>query len=116
MITAIVGVSIVIVMTIIVMPNARQIASFLSNNSIVINESVKYIYIALLFEPVMALGIILGGGLYGAGDTKGVMMIMAFAVWVVRLPLAYLLGIYFGLGAVAVWWAMNFRYLRIRYL
>ena len=107
LVTAVVGVSIVIVMTVIIMSNARQIASSLSNNSIVIDESVKYIYIALLFEPVMALGVILGGGLYGAGDTKGVMVIMAFAVWAVRLPLAYILGIYFGFGAVAVWWAMN---------
>lgn len=107
LVTAIVGVSIVIVMTIIVMASARQITSFLSNNNVVIDESVKYIYIALLFEPVMALGIILGGGLYGAGDTRGVMVIMAFTVWAVRLPLSYLLGIYFGLGAVAVWWAMN---------
>ena len=106
-ITAIIGVGIVLAMTAIVVLNARQIASVLSDNSIVINESVKYIYIALLFEPVMALGIILGGGLYGAGDTKGVMTIMAFAVWGVRLPLAYFLGVYLGFGAVAVWWAMN---------
>jgi putative MATE family efflux protein len=106
-ITAVVGVGIVVVMTLIVMLNARQIASFLSGNAIVVNESVKYIYIALLFEPVMALGIILGGGLYGAGDTKGVMIIMACAVWAVRIPLSYLLGIYFGLGAVAIWWVMN---------
>ena len=32
---------------------------------------------------------------------------MAFTVWGIRLPLAYFLGIYLGLGAVAVWWAMN---------
>ncbi len=106
-ITAIVGVVIVMAMTIIVMLNARQIASILSNSDIVVNESVKYIYIALLFEPVMAWGVILGGALNGAGDTKGVMAIMAFTLWLVRLPVSYLLGIYFGLGAVAVWWTMN---------
>ena len=106
-VTAIVGVAIVSAMTLIIMLNARHIASLLSNNDIVINESVKYIYIALLFEPIMALGVILGGALNGAGDTKGVMTIMAFAVWTLRLPLSYILGVYFGLGAVAVWWAMN---------
>jgi len=106
-ITAIVGVAIVMVMTVIIVLNARQIASILSNSSIVVNESIKYIYIALLFEPVMAWGVILGGGLNGAGDTKGVMTIIASTLWLVRLPLSYLLGVYFGLGAVAVWWAMN---------
>ena len=107
MVTAIIGVAIAIVMTIAIMLNARQIASTLSNNPIVIKESVKYIYIALSFEPIMAWGIILGGALNGAGDTKGVMMIMAFTLWFIRLPASYLAGIYFGFGAVGVWWAMN---------
>ena len=106
-ITTVVGVAIVLIMTLIIMLNARQIASLLSNNNIVIAESVKYIYIALLFEPVMALGIILSGALSGAGDTKGVMVIMAVTVWTIRLPLSYILGVYFGLGAIAIWWAMN---------
>ena len=107
MITAIVGVMIVTAMTVIVMLNARQIASALSNSDIVVRESIRYIYIALLFEPIMAWGIILGGGLNGAGDTKGVMSIMAFTLWVIRLPISYLLGVCFGFGAAAVWWAMN---------
>ncbi|MDD5137010.1 MAG: MATE family efflux transporter [Candidatus Omnitrophica bacterium] len=106
-ITAVVGVSIVFVITILIMLNARQIAATLSDNGIVVGESVRYIYIALLCEPVMAWGVVLGGGLNGAGDTRGVMTIFALAVWLVRLPLSYLLGIYYGMGAVAIWWAMN---------
>ena len=107
MVTAIIGVAIATLMTIVIMLNARQIASTLSNNVIVVNESVKYIYIALSFEPIMAWGIILGGALNGAGDTKGVMTIMAFTLWLIRLPASYLAGIYFGFGAAGVWWAMN---------
>jgi len=106
-VTAVTGVGIVIAMTLVVMLNARPIAAVLSNDGAVVDESVRYIYIALLFEPVMAWGAILGGALNGAGDTKGVMTIMAFAVWGIRLPLAYLCGAYLGWGAVAVWWAMN---------
>ncbi len=107
LVTAVVGTALVILLTLIIMLNARNIAGLLSNNNIVISESVRYIYIALLAEPIMAWGIIIGGGLYGAGDTKGVMAIMAFAVWIIRLPLSYILGIYMGFGAIAVWWAMN---------
>ena len=106
-ITALLGIVIVSILTILVMLNARRIASFLSNDIIVVNESVRYIYIALLSEPIMAWGVILGGGLNGAGDTKSVMIIATLAIWLVRIPLCYILGIYFCLGATAIWWTMN---------
>ncbi|MFA6350611.1 MAG: MATE family efflux transporter, partial [Candidatus Omnitrophota bacterium] len=106
-VTALMGVLIATLMIVIVMFNARSIATLLSANGLVVSESMKYIYIALLFEPIMAWGVILGGGLNGAGDTMGVMVITSLSVWLVRIPLSYLLSIYFGLGAVSVWWAMN---------
>lgn len=106
-VTAVMGVGIVSLMTVIVMMNARGIASFLSDNAAVAEESVRYIYIALLSEPVMAWMVILGGALNGAGDTMSVMLVTALSVWLVRIPLAYILGIHFGLGIVAIWWVMN---------
>jgi MATE family multidrug resistance protein len=106
-ITAVMGVAIVLVMTVFIMLNARHIASFLSDNPIVTSESIRYIYIALIGEPFLAWGIILGGGLNGAGDTRSVMSIVFIGIWLIRIPLCYLLGIYFGFGAVAVWWSMN---------
>lgn len=106
-VTALVGVMVVAFMTVVVMFNARHIASLLSKNEIVVSECVRYIYIALLLEPVMAWAVILAGALNGAGDTKGVMMIVALSVWLVRVPLSYILGIHLGLGPAAVWWSMN---------
>ncbi|MDD5692612.1 MAG: MATE family efflux transporter [Candidatus Omnitrophica bacterium] len=106
-VTAIVGVVIVTALSAIAMIFARPIASLLSDNAIVVNECVRYIHISLIFEPFMAWGIILGGALNGAGDTRGVTWIVALSVWLVRLPLSYLLGVYLGFGAVAVWWSMN---------
>jgi multidrug resistance protein, MATE family len=105
--TALVGVSLVIALVIIAMANAWWITSFFSNNPLVVQESVKYIYIALLSEPFMAWGIILGGGLSGAGDTRSVMIGVSGSVWLVRLPLAYLFVVVLGYGAVSVWWCMN---------
>lgn len=107
MVTAAIGVGIVSALTIMVILYARTIVSFLSRNAIVTEECVRYIYISLLFEPVMAWGVIIGGGLNGAGDTKSVMKIVAFCVWLVRIPLSYIMGIYFGFGAIAIWWSMN---------
>ena len=106
-ITAAIGVLIVTVMVIAVILNARWIATFLSQNEIVVRESMKYIYISMISEPFMAWGIILGGGLNGAGDTRSVMIRVALSVWLVRIPLSYVFVVLFGFGPVSVWWSMN---------
>jgi Na+-driven multidrug efflux pump len=106
-VTALMGVAVVSVLTILVMLNAGRIAGFLSDNPVVIDQCKIYIYIALISEPLMAWGVILGGGLNGAGDTMSVMLATSLTVWLIRLPLAYIIGIRTGCGAVAIWWAMN---------
>jgi putative MATE family efflux protein len=106
-VTATIGVGIVTVMVITVILNARWIVPFLSNNEVVIKESVKYIYISMISEPFMAWGIILGGGLNGAGDTKSVLMRVALSLWLVRIPLSYFFVVHFGFGVASVWWSMN---------
>jgi MATE family multidrug resistance protein len=107
MMTALIGVAVVAFLVLLVVVNARWIASFLSNNPVVVRETVRYIYISMISEPFMALGIILGGGLSGAGDTRSVMMRVSMSVWFIRLPLAYLLVVILGFGAASVWWSMN---------
>jgi putative MATE family efflux protein len=106
-ITAAIGVFIVTMMVFVVILNARWIVSFLSSNTIVIRESVKYLYISMISEPFMAWGIILGGGLSGAGDTKSVLMRVALSVWLVRIPLSFVLVVLLGFGPASVWWSMN---------
>jgi putative MATE family efflux protein len=106
-ITAAIGVVVVTILTIIMLFNARIIASILSENGIVINETAKYLSICLISEPIMAWGVILSGGLNGAGDTKSVMIRVALSVWLVRIPLCYIFGVLLEFGAVAVWWSMN---------
>jgi putative MATE family efflux protein len=107
LVTAALGVGIVTILSVLGMIFARPIALLLSNNETVVNECVRYIRISLIFEPFMAWGVILGGCLNGSGDTRGVMKVVSLSIWLVRLPLSYLLGIYFGFGAPAVWWSMN---------
>ncbi len=106
-VTALIGMAIVAVMTVGVMLNAPAIASVLSRNPVVIRECVRYIRIALISEPIMTWAVVLGGSLNGAGDTRSVMMIVGCAIWLVRVPLAYILVVHRGAGASAVWWAMN---------
>ena len=106
-VTAVIGVVIVAIMAIAVVLNARWIASLLSPNETVIRESAKYLYISMLSEPFMAWGIILGGGLNGAGDTRSVLIRVALSIWLVRIPLSYIFVTLLGFGAVSVWWSMN---------
>ena len=105
--TALIGVSVVVALVIIVISNARWITSLLASNPIVARESVRYIYISMISEPFMAWGIILGGGMSGAGDTRSVMIRVAASIWLVRLPLAYLFVVVLGFGPASVWWSMN---------
>lgn len=107
LITAGVCVVAISVILIAVLLNAHGIAALLSDNEIVRRESVNYIYICLIVEPILAFGSVLIGALNGSGDTIGVMKIVIFAFWVVRIPLCYLFVVVLGYGAHAVWWCMN---------
>lgn len=107
LITAFLSVIVIVILTLLVVLNAGQLSRFLSNDSIVVAESIRYIYISMISEPFMAWAVVLSGGLNGAGDTRSVMIIVVMSLWLVRIPLAYVLGITAGLGAPAIWWAMN---------
>ncbi len=85
---------------------AEECASFLTDDPAVLEETTRYLRINMFSEPFMALSLILGGGLQGAGDTRGSMMVIIIGMWTVRLPLAALLAITFDLGAAGVWCAM----------
>ncbi len=106
-VTAAIGVLVVTGLVIAVITNARWIVSSLSQNEIVVRESMRYLYISLLSEPFMAWGIILGGGISGAGDTRSVLLRVALSVWLVRIPLCYLFVVVLGFGPASVWWSMN---------
>jgi Na+-driven multidrug efflux pump len=47
---------------------------------------------------------VIGGVMRGAGDTLIPMFITLFALWVVRIPLAYFLAP--RIGVVGIWWAI----------
>lgn len=107
LITMALGVILITALTVIIVLNAPFIAALLSPDEIVIRESVRYIRISMISEPFMAMALILGGALNGAGDTRGVMFIVVLGFWIVRIPLCFLLGIVMEFGAPGIWWSMN---------
>ena len=46
----------------------------------------------------MAVGLVLAGGLRGAGDTRFPMLNTTLCMWLLRLPLAWLFAMRFGWG------------------
>jgi multidrug resistance protein, MATE family len=93
-------------MAVIVFISAEYIASFFTSDPAVLAETVRYLRFNMLSEPFMALSVVLGGALQGAGDTRGAMYAVVTAMWLIRLPLAYALAHSFALGATGVWIAM----------
>lgn len=85
---------------------APDLAGLVTNDPEVALETVSYLRLNMLVEPFMAMSVIMGGALQGAGDTKGVMLNVFAGMWLVRLPLAYLLAISAGLGPLGAWIAM----------
>lgn len=85
---------------------AEYLASLVAKEANVLDETTRYLRINMLSEPFMALSLVLGGGLQGAGDTRGAMWVIIVGMWLIRLPLAFLLAIVLAYGATGVWVAM----------
>ena len=103
---ALTGVVLMSLMAIVIFVWARDVASAISQDPAVIEETTRYLRINMLSEPFMALSVVLAGGLQGAGDTKGTMWVIVIAMWMIRLPLAYLLAVVLDYGALGAWIAM----------
>jgi len=65
----------------------------------------QLLFVFAFAMPAMAVSQTLAGGLRGAGDTRAVLAIGVFGIWVVRLLPAYLLAIVLGFDAPGAWLA-----------
>jgi MATE family multidrug resistance protein len=69
--------------------------------------------VAAIEQPFMALSMVLGGALKGAGDTKVPFIVAFISSWVIRVPLIYYvifiakMNVVYVWGATAVQWAFE---------
>jgi Na+-driven multidrug efflux pump len=49
---------------------------------------------------------VLSGAMRGAGDTKTTMLIGFVSMYLVRVPLVWIIGVELGYGLVGVWYAL----------
>jgi len=102
-----IGVAMMIVLAVLIFVFAEPFAHFMSRDPQTISYTAAYLRINALAEPFLAVGMVLGGALQGAGDTRAPMWISIFSNWIVRLPLAWLLSLRLGLGPDGAWISMT---------
>ncbi len=85
---------------------AENIIRLFNNNPEVIAVGGNYIRITSLFFPTIALGVVLGRSLMGAGNTVPPMIITIITLWAIQIPLALILPRYTNLGISGIWWAI----------
>ncbi len=86
---------------------AHQLALMMcAHDSATIECTTSYLQINAVGAVSQAINSVLSGALQGAGDTKTTMWISIVSHWAIRLPLAWILSVYMGMGASSVWVAM----------
>ena len=72
----------------------------------VISTGVIYLYAMVIAEPFLCASNTSSGSLRGAGDTMPPMYYTLIAQWLVRLPVAYVLGFMLGFDIYGIWAAL----------
>jgi putative MATE family efflux protein len=81
----------------------RQLSSVFISDPEVIRVSALGVKIWAFAMPMMGTSNTLAGALRGAGDTRWVFLFMTLSIWLVRLPIAFLLAQVAHLGAAGAW-------------
>lgn len=83
---------------------------FITDPNVVIWGS-QCVMIAALEQPTLAITLVYGGALRGAGDTRWPMYITTIGVWMVRVPFIYLFVVRWKYPVTAAWFVTAADYL-----
>ncbi len=73
-------------------PFIPQMADFLTDNATTQTIAENYLYINFFSTPFTLMSMILGGVMVGAGATRYNLIVYGSSFWLVRLPVAWILG------------------------
>jgi MATE family multidrug resistance protein len=97
------GVTIAVAALFVLAPEA--LLSIYTRDAAVLALGRPLLSLGAAFQLFDALGIIVGGALRGAGDTRWPFVIQTLGAWALRLPLVWLFAITLGYGIVGAWCA-----------
>lgn len=86
----------------------HQVMALLTNQVEVIRLGAVYLMLMALVQIPQNLASVLYGAMRGAGFTKAPMIVAGTGLWLVRLPLAYILSMVFHMGIYGIWYAITF--------
>jgi len=93
-----------VLITIIAILFARPLMGVFTDDPNVIDIGVRYLVIVSSFYIFFSTMFVLNGVMRGAGDTLIPMFITLIALWLVRIPVSYLLSK--NMGETGIWWAI----------
>jgi Na+-driven multidrug efflux pump len=82
---------------------APQILAFVTHSELVLSAALVPMRVMGLGTPIIAAGMILTQALFGAGNTRFVMIVELILHFTCLVPLAWLLGITLQFGLVGIW-------------
>ncbi len=96
------------VISIITVTMGSYIMMLFTSDPAVIHTGRNYLLIVGAFYVVFSTMFVIGSVMRGAGDTLIPMFITLFALWVVRIPSAFLMSKAEYLGINGIWWSIPF--------
>jgi putative MATE family efflux protein len=93
-----------IVTTLAIILTSNFLMSLFTQDAAVIKVGGQYLTIVSSFYLLFSLMFIYNGALRGAGDTLVPMFISLLSLWLIRIPLAWILS--GKIGATGIWWAI----------
>lgn len=93
-----------VVVSIVVILFRRPLIGLFSQEAEVIAIGASYLLIVSLFYPLFSAMFTVNGVMRGAGDTLIPMFITLFSLWIVRIPISYVLSLKYGVNGI--WWGI----------
>ncbi len=84
---------------------AGDLMGFFNKTAEVVEIGATYLRITSIGYIFIALSIVLGRAMNGAGDTVSPMVMTFMSLWCLQVPLALVLARWSGLGVSGIWWA-----------
>ena len=90
-------------LSLIIYGAASFIVPIFTDNPDIISLTTTLLLLAIFLEPARAANVVLIGSLNAAGDVRFPVIIGIISMWVICVPLSYVVGVHFGFGLVGIW-------------
>jgi putative MATE family efflux protein len=95
-----------LIISLITVVFGKYLMKMFTDDAIVIDMGVDYLQIIGSTYIIFSLMFVINGVLRGAGDTLVPMFISLFSLWIIRIPVAYILSKNPELGVIGIWWSI----------